>query len=309
MKKKWKKILMAAACTVMLLSGTSSLAAENVMNNSCAPAGIAETGDGSLLVTDTYHKVIWKVKDGQSSVFAGTPGAEGMYGEPEGGYRDDNLNRALFGNPWAIVPFKGGYAVSDPANNVIRLLGDNKVRTVNLSKVLSNPTGLAADAEGCLYIADTNHNQILKVTANGSASVWLSGLSEPTGLYYQNGSLYIADSGNNRIVKAVSGKISSVMGGTQSGYLDGALQNSLFANPMAIAVDLDGTIYVADTGNSAIRKIQGNTVSTLLVNKGSESENFSVSPVSLQLVGNNLYICDIFSREMIAIPKEQGVTR
>ena len=310
MKKNWKAIIMQAFIfSILLMPCITSLAGGNVMDTSSAAVGMVEMGDGSFLTTDSYNKVIWKQQNGISEIYAGMPGVPGIYGEPQGGYRDDSLSQALFGSPWAIVPFKGGYAVSDPANNVVRLIYDNKVRTVNLKVALSNPTGLAVDGDGALYISDTNNNIIRRVTKEGSVTTWLTGLSEPTGLYFKNGLLYIADSGNNRILKAESGNISAVIGGMSEGYGDGDYQQAMFANPMGLAVDDDGTIYVADTGNSAIRKIQTGAVTTLLINRGTELSNVPVSPVGLLLKGDSLYMCDMFSRTIIAIPKEEDVNQ
>src|ERR1700726_1495568 len=73
------------------------------------------------------------------------------------------------------------------------------------STALNHPKGVVVDNSGNLYIADTAHNQIVKLTPTGSASVVAitglsTGLSAPEGLALDDsGNLYVADTGNNRV--------------------------------------------------------------------------------------------------------------
>ncbi len=310
-----KRELTALMLTVAISAGYTlpAFAAESIMDVICAPSGITITQDGDILVTDTYHKVVWQIRDGRSTIFAGGESAKGLYGEPIGGYYDGSLDQTLFQQPWAIAPFMGGYAVSDPKNNAVRLIQMNDdsaaVGTMNYGYLgntgtaFNNPTGLAADEAGNLYIADTNNNSIRIGTETGQITTLVSGLNEPTGLCYQNQTLYVADSGNHRILAIRNGETVVVAGGSGEGFEDGGVNEALFSNPQGIAVSADGVIYVSDTGNAAIRKIQDGTVTTIMKNNAADMDLYPVSPVGLAIYGDDLLICDNYSRKLISIKR------
>lgn len=291
-------------------SKASELSAMDIM---CEPSGITAMEDGSLLVTDTYGKVVWKVKDGKSTVYAGGDTVEDPYGEPLGGYNDKDPKGSYFKEPWAIAPFLDGYAVSDSENNVVRLIRKNTVETINGTTTENlpvtehgaafvHPTGLAADEEGSLYIADTHQNAIRKITKEGSLTTFASALESPMGICWKNGALYVAETEANRIVKVENGNVSVVAGNGTDDLADGQAEQAAFSMPKGVAVADDGTIYVADTGNSAIRKIQNGEVTTVLARNIDDIESFTpISPTGLLIQDDQLYICDNFSRKVLII--------
>ena len=289
---------------------------ESVMDVICGASGIVLEKEGVLLVTDTYNKVIWQVKlsDGECSVYAGGETVADLYGEPVGGYNDATLETSYFRSPWAIAPFLDGYAVSDSENNAIRLISKEKVQTVNgstterlviknMGVVFDNPTGLAADEEGNLYVSDTSKGAVRRISSEGKVTTVAKDLEDPMGLCWKDGVLYIAETGQNRIVKLQSGKLEAVAGSGVTGYVDGSVEEAVFASPQAIAVADDGTIYVSDTGNSAVRKIKDGQVTTLLARDRTSLINSPVSPVGLLAVGQDLYICDNFARKVIRVDR------
>jgi sugar lactone lactonase YvrE len=85
--------------------------------------------------------------------------------------------------------------------------------------------------------------------------------SEPRGLAVDKaGAVYVADAGNHCIRKIVTGAsglatVSTVAGGS-AGYVDGPLARARFDTPTAVAIDAQGRVYVADTENHVIRRIQ-----------------------------------------------------
>lgn len=265
--KKLAGLVLTAA--LALSAAFSSMAAESAMDVICAPAGVVQTPTGELLVTDTYNKVVWKVVGRTSAIYAGTKGVTDLYGEPVGGYNDAQLAESLFKEPWGISPFLDGYAVSDPDNNVVRFIKDDGTQTATV----------------------------------GQVTTYAENLLEPTGLCYKNGFPYVEESGRNRIVQLQNGTPVAAYGTGIEGNADGPVSAAQFSCPQGVAVSDDGIIYVSDTGNNAVKKIQGGNVMTLLACDQASLEQFPEAPMGLMVYGSHLYICDNFSRKLLVIPR------
>jgi RHS repeat-associated protein len=123
------------------------------------------------------------------------------------------------------------------------------------------PGGIAYDeARAILYVADTGNRRIRKIVANGTVSTFAgndSDLKEPIGLALDAaGNLYVSDRGLHRIVVITPAGASSVLAGSKdSGFRNGPAAQARFKQPEAVASTPDGIVYVADTGNDAIRRI------------------------------------------------------
>ena len=148
---------------------------------------------------------------------------------------------------------------------------------VAASTALINPANVSVDTGGNVYFVCLN--AIFKV-GSGGALMRIAGSSEESGfagdgswatnawldapqavVSDRSGNLYIADSGNNRIRKVwTDGTITTIAGNGVAGYGgDGAAAaNSQISNPMGLALDSTGNLYIADNGNNAIRKIATN---------------------------------------------------
>jgi len=150
---------------------------------------------------------------------------------------------------------------------------------------LSMPRGVAFDASGDLFIADTDNNRILEVDVNGLVStVAGSGaqgfggdgaaassamLDSPNGVAVDsNGNIYIADTHNNRIREVSGGNISTIAGTGDAGFSgDGAAATTAaLSYPTAVGVDSSNNVYIADTNNHRIREITGTTINTVAGN-------------------------------------------
>ena len=105
-KRKYTALILAAglafALTAPVLAASEITAGRELefaelpgLDVNCAPSGIYPTEDGGLMVTDTYSRVIWKVKDGQCTLYAGGSSLEDPYGQPVGGYHDTALGQSL----------------------------------------------------------------------------------------------------------------------------------------------------------------------------------------------------------------------
>ena len=284
----------------------SSVSAIDVM---CAPSGIALDKNGTLLVTDVFSKQLWRVENRAGTAYAGGATVPDLYGQPLGGYNDASLGSSTFKEPWAIAPFLDGWAVSDTANNAVRLVRTSGIQTLNaatkekltvtnLGVAFNRPTGLAADGDGNLYVSDTGSGTVRRVSPQGGVTTVAKNLSDPMGLCWKNGALYIAETGRNRIVKLEKGTVSVVAGSGTADLTDGAAKTAAFSAPQGVTAGDDGSVYVADTGNSAIRKIKGGTVTTLAVQDPQQLSGGMISPTGLLLQGNSLYICDPFTRKI-----------
>ena len=173
---------------------------------------------------------------------------------------------------------------------------------------ISNPYGVVVDNAGNLFFADFINDRIRRVdaitdiitTVVGTGTPGSSGdagpaslaqLNSPAGIAMDSaGNLFIADSANNRIrrVDASTGNITTVAGNGGIGFSgDGGLAtNASFFFPYGVAVDSNGNLFIADTFNKRIRRVDGSTgVITTIVN----SPGF-VFNLSLDNAGNVFYV-------------------
>jgi streptogramin lyase len=146
----------------------------------------------------------------------------------------------------------------------------------------NNPTGLATDASGNVYVADYNNHTIRKITPAGvvttlAGTAGVSGgedgagaaarFSSPAGLATDaSGNVYVADFGNHTIRKITPAGVVTTLAGKAStrGNDNGNGAAARFNSPRGVATDASGAVYVADTYNYTIRKITpAGEVSTL----------------------------------------------
>jgi sugar lactone lactonase YvrE len=154
--------------------------------------------------------------------------------------------------------------------------------SVSLPSAVAPPVGLVCDVAGNLFVADTGDNVVLRISPAGVAttvagtSIRYGGysgdggaataaqLNAPTGLAIDAaGDLFIADSANGVIREVKAGIITTVAGGGYDSYPsigDGGPATAAFLNgPAGIAVDSAGDLFIGDSGNYAIRKVDGAT--------------------------------------------------
>jgi len=203
------------------------------------PSGIATDSAGNVYFADTFNNRVRKITaKGIITTIAGD-GKEGS-----GGDGVMATNAQLYG-PWGVaVDGKEGVYFADRWNNVVRMVNPQGIITTVAG---SNLTGFSGD--------------------RGRATE--ARLREPTGVAVdKKGNLYISDSMNHRLRKVdAAGKISTMCGDGQyaySGDLGPALAAQLYG-PQGVAVDRRGNIYIADNGNNRIRKLNFSSLEAILL--------------------------------------------
>jgi uncharacterized protein (TIGR03437 family) len=157
--------------------------------------------------------------------------------------------------------------------------------------------GMAFDPAGDLVFADTDNNRVRQISPNGIISTIAAGspLEGPSSVAFDNaGNLLIADFWGNRVFRrAADGTITTVAGNGGSGYSGdgGPAGNASLAIPSGVAVDSLGNIYVADTGNNAIRVLRPANQSVIIgaVVDAASQRAGAVSPGKIVVIyGNGL---------------------
>jgi sugar lactone lactonase YvrE len=248
------------------------------------PEGIAFDAIGNVYINESMGNVIRKVNTaGIITTIAGIN---------SGGFSGDGgqATVAELNGPFeAITDAAGNLYIADAANQRIRKINTSGVISTiagggsnggdggqATDAALANPIGIAFDAVGNLYIGESGRNRVRKVNTLGIISTFagiggnpssggnggaatLAGLYNPKGIAFDAvGNVYIADGGNNQIrMVNTNGIISTVVGSEPIGYSgDGGLAtNALLNSPAGITFDAVGNLFIADGGNSVIRKV------------------------------------------------------
>jgi uncharacterized protein (TIGR03437 family) len=263
--------------------GDGGLATAAILNQ---PLGVALDRVGNLYIADMGTQRIRQVApSGIVTSFAGTGAA---------GYSSDNIPAAsaLLNAPMGVMTDTyGGVYIADTYNQRIREVAANGIIAtfagtgtggsgpqdlIAMQTLLLGPRGICISPTGSVYIADTSNHRVLRappvglvetVAGNGTAGLAGDGgpgrtaeLNQPNACAVDSaGNLFIADTMNHRIAKvsAASGIISTVAGTGQAGVSgDGVAAVSAALNtPRGLAVDDNGNIFIADTGNNLIRQV------------------------------------------------------
>ncbi|RDZ29561.1 gluconolaconase [Lysobacter silvisoli] len=243
-------------------------------------------------------------------------------GDGVSGWRDGAAAQARFADPYGLALGRDGtvYVADAGDNNRIRAIrADGSVVTlagadegfrdgVGAAAAFDTPSGIALDAAGNLYIADTGNHAIRKLDPQGRVST-LAGdgtagyrdgpgaqarFNGPVGVALdKQGNVYVADTYNDRIrVIRRDGQVLTLAGGDQPGYQDGPGPLARFDTPTGLALDRHGRVYVADTRNNAIRRIGlDGAVDTVLRTQAEDPSTALRRPLSLALTHDSvLYI-------------------
>jgi sugar lactone lactonase YvrE len=247
--------------------------------------GLAADRAGNLFVADTNNSRIRKISPaGIVTTFAGT-GAWGDTGD---------------GGPAASAQLANprGIEVDESGNVLIADSGNNRIRKVSLSGIITTvagngkagfagdggpataaqlnyPVGVALDASGNIFIVDRSNNRIRRVNGAGIITTLTGGIpgfsgdggpassariSDPRGVALDaNGNVFVSDSGNNRIrMITPAGGIVTIAGGSPGFSGDGGPASAAqLALPIDLATDGLGNLFIAERGNYRVRRING----------------------------------------------------
>ncbi|RKT54564.1 RICIN domain-containing protein [Saccharothrix australiensis] len=280
------------------------------------PRGLAADRAGTLYLADTdNHRIRRITPNGTITTVAGT--GAGGFGGDHGPATAARLN-------WPIavaVDSTGALYIADYANHRVRKVApDGTITTVAgtgtagyggdngpaTAAALKSPMGVALDSAGALYIADRDNHRVRKVTADGRITTvagtgaagfggddgpaTAAALKSPTRVALDSaGTLYLADSGNHRLRKVTpDGTITTVAGtGTAGSSGDnGPAANATLNNPFGIAVDHDGTLYLADFDNHRVRRITPDGTITTVAGTGTAGSSGDNGPATAAQLKN-----------------------
>jgi uncharacterized protein (TIGR03437 family) len=290
------------------------------------PDGVAVDSAANLYIADSNNDRIRKVAKGVIATVAGG-------GTPVGG--NGPATGVQFGYPAAVaLDSSGSLYIADQQSNVIWKISNGVIAAVAgngtqgfsgdggpaTAAQLNNPSGVAVDAAGNLYISDTDNQRVRKVangvvtTVAGNGTAGFSGdngpatgaeLNLPAGIAVDSsGNLYISDSYNNRIREVANGMIATVAGNGESGYngYNGPATSVPLDSPFGIAVDAAGNLYISvGFYESAVLKVSNGVVSVVAGNgsTGFSGDNGPATSAELWEPGGvtvdpagNVYICD-----------------
>ena len=271
------------------------------------PNGVAVDDAGNLYIADWDNHRIRKV----NNINSGNPDQmiiSTIVGTGEEGYSGDGqpATGAQLNRPNGLdLDGNGNLYIADQKNNRIRKIsniddpdGGNRIITSiaggddgsDSGVTLSGIRGVAVDAEGNVYIANTPNHQILELDTNTAEIIVFAGtgnigdggpatnarLLHPTGLTLDTDSnVYITDTLNNRVRKVdIHGIITTIAGtGEEGDGGDGGPATSAQLHaPGGIAVDTHGNLYISDRGNHKIRKIDASGIITTFAGTGDRGD-------------------------------------
>jgi sugar lactone lactonase YvrE len=282
----------------------------NLFNN---PVNVLYGPDGKLYVADFDNSKL-RVIDMEGT--ASTVIAKEAFSRPFG--------MVFVGNTLYVSTDRDGQGQHDPVGSTEQMTGtvwrvDPAARTATVVvEKIGRPRSLAALSDGRLAIADYAHHviQILD-PATGAlsplAGTWnvkgaadgvggAASFSEPYGIVQRDdGKLVVADYGNHKLrLVALDGTVTTLAGST-AGFADGAGGAAKFNHPQGLAKTSSGDIYVSDIDNYRVRKVSGDSVSTIAgagmpgytdSDDKSAAQFYGLEGISVKPDGSRIFVAD-----------------
>lgn len=266
------------------------------------PTGVAVDAAGNVYVANFGSHTIRKItSSGVVSTFAGAVGNNGS--------NDGTGSAALFDGPSGVaVDSAGNLYVADYFNFTIRKITPSRVVTTlagsprqggstdgtGSAARFNRPNSVAVDAQNNIYVADSSNHTIRKITPGGVVTT-LAGLADQPGsangtgaaarFFYPFGvsvdaadNVYVADAGNHTIRKITPLGVVTTPAGLAGSYgsADGVGSTARFHNPVSLARDMAGNVYVGDGLNNTIRKLTPDLLVTTFAGSPGDEDGGSV---------------------------------
>ena len=310
------------------------------------PIGVAVDSSGALYVADSTNNEIRKIVCTGSTASTCTVTTLAGLGPTQGGDTNGPGTSATFNYPTGVaVDSSGNLYVADFYNNQIRKIvctgstastctvstfagsgAKGNLDGVGTAAEFDEPSGVAVDSSGNVYVADYGNNEIRKITPAGDVTTLAgsgaagnsngSGTSAtfngPAGVAVDSsGNVYVADFNNSeiRMINA-SDVVSTLAGSGTAGNQDGMGTAAEFDGPNDVAVDSAGNVYVADSKNNEIRLVAPTGLVSTLAGTGtagnlngsaSAAEFDSPSGVAVSVSGStagNVYVGDLSNNQI-----------
>ncbi len=312
-------------------SGDGGAATNANLNN---PRGVIFDAFGNLYIADTGNNRIRKVDTNDIIITVAGMITSGFSGD------GNAATNAALKNPADIaLDSFGNLFIADNGNNRIRKVDTNGIITTvagngtaayagdggaATNASLYSPSGVALDSQGNLYIADYNNNRIREVDANGiittvagngtatyagdGGAATNASLHEPERMVLDvAGNFYIADYYNNCIRKVdINGIIATVAGnGNPTSSGDGGAATNAGFNPIGVALDSAGDLYIVDYLNSRIREVNFAGYPTLVLTNVSVTNAGNYSVV---ITGSYGSVTSVVASLTVNLPPPQIIT-
>ena len=270
------------------------------------PRDVLVAPDGNIFVADFTSSSIRRITpDGEVTTFAGSPLSER-------GSADGLASEARFSGPDSLAMDEAGNLyVTDGGNNTIRKVTPEGLVTTVAGKAgesgtanglgeearFNAPRGIVVDSSGNLFVSDRNNHTIRKITSDGLVTTFagtaavFGGSSDgigaaarfagPTGLDFDAaGNLLVCDHGNRTIRRLTpAGQVTTIAGTAgESGNVDGFGASARFNGPSGIAVAASGEIYIGDSNDNTLRKIDLSGFVSTLAGSTDEPGSFADGP-------------------------------
>ena len=300
-----RKIDASGTITTVAGSGSRGYGGDNgpaVAAQLSSPNAVAVDAAGNVYVADTANHVVRKI-DASGTITTVAGSGSGGYGGDDGPAVAAQLEL-----PFGVaVDAAGNVYVADTANHVVRKIdASGTITTVAgsgsrgyggdngpaVAAQLELPFGVAVDAAGNVYVADTANHVVRKIAAEGMISTLAgTGTAPPHPVYIRSfavdaaGNVYYVPPGSpvvNRIDAA--GTITRVAGTGKRGYSGdgGPATEGRLQNPEGVAVDAAGNVYVADHSGFVVRKIDAAGTITTFAGTGERPAGYGYIEVGNQ---------------------------
>ncbi|MCL2726620.1 MAG: NHL repeat-containing protein [Polyangiaceae bacterium] len=251
-------------CTTAIFNNPTDVAVDAVGN-----LYVTEWGNGVIRkIYPTPCKVITLAGGGTSSALDGA-GTAASFGCLTG------LTLDTSGNIYVADFSNNRIRKVTPEGNVTTIAGTGQGRHTDglaSSAAFSWPQGIVMNAVGTLYVTEEINNDIREITdgqvttlaGSGATGPMIDGMGTDAAFYYPNGiaidangNLLVADAYDNAIRQVTpAGEVTTIAGTDVKGANDGPADTATFNQPNGVAIDSNGVIYIADSANNKIRKIE-----------------------------------------------------